>query len=67
MIARLLARMMSEKQRIGFIFNMLVECAWVDTGKAVTITMVVDDLAAKEILVEKVDDGVFLGRLGEPK
>jgi 2-phospho-L-lactate guanylyltransferase (CobY/MobA/RfbA family) len=67
MIARLLARMLSEKNRMRFIFNMLIECAWAESGKAVTITMVANDLSAEEIRVEEIEPGVYLAQLGEPK
>lgn len=67
MIARLFARMLSEKKRLGFILNMLVECAWAESSKAVTITLVVNDLYAEEIRIEEIQKGVYLAQLGEPK
>jgi len=67
MIARLLARMLSEKRRLQFILNMLIECAWAENGKAISITLVVNDLSADEIRVEEIEPGVYLAQLGEPK
>ena len=67
MIARLLARMLGEKNRLRFIYNMLVECAWAAPNKGVTITMVINDLNAKEIRVEEIEKGVYLAQLGKPE
>jgi hypothetical protein len=67
MIARLLARSLSEKARLRFLLNMLVECTWAKADKAITITMVVNDLDAKEIRIEEIQTGVYLAQLGEPK
>lgn len=67
MIARILARMLSEKNRLRFILNMLVECAWAESDKGLTITMVINDLGAKEIRVEEIEKGVYFAQLGEPK
>lgn len=67
MIARLLSRVLGEKNALRFIFNMLVERSWAKDGKAITITMVINDLTAKEIRVEEHVPGVYLAQLGEPK
>lgn len=67
MIARLFARMLSEKVRLRFIFNMLVECAWAEPDKGLTITLVINDLSAKEIRTEEIEQGVYFAQLGEPR